>query len=210
MDRVQPTEITDPSGVAAEVLELFRIGGESLYGGEAITQLEHGLQAARLAEEEGADSNLIVAALLHDIGHLLHDLPDDAPDRGVDDAHEKLGATWLLHRFPASVLEPVRMHVDSKRYLCATEPGYWDSLSEPSKISLNLQGGPMDEEECAEFRSNPHFDSAVRLRRWDDLAKVVGLETPGLDHYLSHVTSVATPRGNGEDSVSAKLGSGAV
>ncbi|TWT87616.1 HD domain protein [Pseudobythopirellula maris] len=177
--------------ISAEVLRLFRAGGNSLYGGEAVTQLEHGLQAAMLAEEEGASSELIVAALVHDIGHLLHDLPDDAPDQGVDDAHERLGADWLADRFPPEVLEPVRLHVDSKRYLCATEPGYYEELSEPSRVSLGLQGGPMSEEECLAFRAGEHYESALRLRRWDDTAKIDGLETPTLEHYAAHIERVA-------------------
>jgi len=186
---VPPSDVRstrDP--IADEVLDLFAVGGDSLYGGEGVTQLEHGLQAATLAEQEGADSELIVAALLHDIGHLLHDLPDDAPDRGVDDVHERLGAEWLRDRFPPAVLEPVRLHVESKRYLCATEPGYWEALSEPSKVSLELQGGRMDPEQCEAFRGGPHFDAAIRLRRWDDLAKVVGLTTPPLEHFTPHIT----------------------
>ena len=177
--------------IVDEVLELFRHGGDSLYGGEGVTQLEHGLQAAWLAEQSGADSELIVASLLHDVGHLLHDLPDDAPDQGIDDLHERLGADWLRSRFPDTVLEPVRLHVESKRYLCAVEPGYWESLSEPSKVSLELQGGKMSEEECEAYRRGPHFDAAIRLRRWDDEAKIVGLETPSLSHYESHLRNAA-------------------
>lgn len=176
--------------VADEVVELFAQGGNSRYGGEAVSQLEHGLQAALLAEDEGASSELIVAALLHDIGHLLHSLPDDAPDKGIDDVHERLGAQWLASRFPTKVLEPVRLHVESKRYLCAVEPGYLEALSEPSLQSLYLQGGPMNEEECAEFRMGEHFEACVRLRRWDDLAKIEGLATPPLEHFVTHVRRV--------------------
>lgn len=179
------------SPAAAEIVELFRTRGDSLYGGEGVTQLEHGLQAALLAEQEGADSALIVAALLHDIGHLLHDLPDDAPDNGVDDVHEALGAKWIEARFPASVSEPVQQHVASKRYLCATEDGYWEALSEPSKISLELQGGRMSSEECKAFEAREHFRACLRLRRWDDTAKVVGLQTPGIEHFLPHIERVA-------------------
>ncbi|MEO1496215.1 MAG: phosphonate degradation HD-domain oxygenase [Planctomycetota bacterium] len=183
------SELTSES--AAEIYRLFEVRGASLYGGEGVTQLEHGLQAAMLAEQEGADPALIVAALLHDVGHLLHDLPDDAPDNGVDDVHEALGADWLRSRFPPEVLEPVQQHVASKRYLCATEQGYWDALSEPSKVSLELQGGPMNAAEVDAFEQGEHFEACVRLRRWDDLAKVVGLETPPLEHFMTLVDRVA-------------------
>lgn len=176
--------------VADEVLRLFERSGDSQYGGESVTQLEHGLQAAQLAEQQGASSELVVAALLHDIGHLLHELPDDAPDQGVDDLHENLGAAWVEGRFPPSVLEPVRLHVEAKRYLCAVEPGYLEALSEPSRVSLGLQGGPMTEEECEDFRRGEFFESSIALRRWDDEAKVAGLETPSLRHFLKHVRSV--------------------
>lgn len=174
-----------------EILQLFAGGGDSMYGGEGVTQLEHGLQAAWLAEKEGATSELIVAALVHDIGHLLHDLPDDSPDHGVDDLHESLGGKWLESRFPAAVLEPVRLHVESKRYLCAVEDGYWDDLSDPSKVSLDLQGGPMTDDECKAFRSGSFFEDSIRLRRWDDLAKVVSLETPDLEHFVPHIRQAA-------------------
>lgn len=177
--------------IADEILALFGAKGDSSYGGEGVTQLEHGLQAAALAEADGANGELIVAALLHDVGHLLHDLPDDAPDNGVDDLHEELGAKWLVERFPPAVLEPVRLHVEAKRYLCATEAGYYDALSEPSKVSLGLQGGPMSPQECAAFEAGAHFDASVRLRRWDDEAKVVGLTTPSLDRFVSHIERAA-------------------
>lgn len=177
--------------IVGEVFGLFRRGGDSLYGGEGVTQLEHGLQAAHLAERSGADSELIVAALLHDVGHLLHDLPNDAPDRGIDDVHERLGADWLRSRFPETVLEPVRLHVESKRYLCAVEPGYWDDLSEPSKVSLELQGGKMSDSECVAYRGGKHFEAAIRLRRWDDEAKVVGLQTPPLEYFNQHLGKAA-------------------
>ncbi len=173
--------------VKNEVAGLFSARGDSVYGGEGVTQLEHALQAAHLAEQQHAPSELIAAALLHDVGHLLHDLPDDAPDHGVDDRHEHLGASWLAERFPESVLEPVRQHVASKRYLCTAEPGYWEALSEPSKVSLELQGGPMSEEQCRAFRAGPFFEACAALRRWDDQAKVVGLRTPSLEHFLNHV-----------------------
>lgn len=175
-----------------EVLTLFAQHGGSQYGGEAVSQLEHGIQAAAWAEREGATPELITAALLHDVGHLLHSLPDDAPDNGVDDLHEVLGAEWLDKRFPATVLEPVRMHVDAKRYLCAAEPNYRAGLSEPSELSLQLQGGPMNKAECEAFRANPHFEAAVRLRRWDDLAKDPEMETPSLEHFMQYVEQASS------------------
>lgn len=180
--------------IVDDIRKLFERNGGSLYGGEAITQLEHALQAAMLAEADGADASLIVAALLHDIGHLLHDLPDDAPDDGVDDVHELLAYNWVRTHFGPEVTEPVRLHVDAKRYLCAVEPGYRTSLSPASQQSLQLQGGTFSAEEAREFENRPFFEQGLRLRKWDDLAKEVGLVTPSLSHFLSYITLVRRPR----------------
>ena len=169
------------------VLQLFRSSGNSQYGGEAVTPEQHALQAAFFAEQEGASSELVAAALLHDVGHLLHSLPDDAPEQGVDDRHETLAAAWLAPRFPPSVVAPVAMHVAAKRYLCAVEPDYLNLLSGPSILSLELQGGPMTNEEVAAFRRLPHFDSAVRVRRWDERAKIVDMVTPDIEHFARYV-----------------------
>ncbi len=176
---------------ADKIAMLFEQRGMSQYGGEAVSQLEHALQAATLAETENAPAELIVAALLHDVGHLLHDLPADAPDQGVDDHHENSGQHFLRQNFPAAVVEPVRMHVDAKRYLCTAEPGYLEQLSEPSKLSLQLQGGPMSAEECQQFESNEFYKESLRLRRWDDLAKIPELATPTLKHFMQYVQKVA-------------------
>ena len=173
------------------ILKLFRERGDSEYGGEAVTQQEHALQCALLAEQENADSCLITAALLHDVGHLLHALPDDAPDQGIDDNHEDLGCRFLSRIFGPAVSEPVRLHVAAKRFLCATDAEYHSLLSEPSVVSLQLQGGPMTPEEAEEFRQNPFCSDAVRLRRWDDTAKVVDLQTPSLEHYVPHIEAAA-------------------
>lgn len=173
--------------VTAEVVGLFQTRGGSQYGGEAVTQLEHALQAATFAEQEGASPALIAAALIHDVGHLLHDLPQDAPDQGVDDRHESLAAAWLARRFGPAVVAPVAMHVAAKRYLCAVDPSYFGQLSQPSVQSLALQGGPMTPDEVGHFQSRPHYQEAVRLRRWDDAAKVVGLPTPSLEHFSRYL-----------------------
>jgi predicted HD phosphohydrolase len=134
-----------------KILELYDSRGHSEYGGEDVTQLEHALQSALLAEEEQAGPALITAALLHDVGHLLHELPDDAPEQGIDDRHEASAGHFLRKLFPEAVTEPVRLHVAAKRYLCAVDPGYLNELSEPSLVSLRLQGGPMTPDELKNF-----------------------------------------------------------
>lgn len=174
-----------------DVLKLFHEHGDSEYGGEAVTQAEHALQCAALAEKESAPADLIAAALLHDVGHLLHDLPEDAPDQGIDDAHEDSGYLFLSQIFPESVTMPIKLHVASKRYLCATDPQYLHSLSEPSVVSLKLQGGPMSEQERREFERNPYFQQALQLRRWDDTGKVAGLPTPNFEHFARYLHETA-------------------
>ena len=150
-----------------------------------MTQLEHALQAAMFAEREGAAPELIAAALLHDVGHLLHELPDDAPDQGVDDRHETLAAAWLAERFASAVVAPVAMHVAAKRYLCAVDADYLGQLSPPSVQSLACRADRCRPRKSRSFRAAPHFADAVRLRRWDDAAKVVGMATPDLGHFAA-------------------------
>jgi phosphonate degradation associated HDIG domain protein len=161
--------------------------------GEGVSQLEHALQCAVFAERDGAVESLIVATLLHDIGHMLHDLPEDIADQGVDTVHESLGSAWLSQHFGPEVSEPVRLHVAAKRYLAAAEPAYLNVLSDASKLSLKLQGGPMsaDEQHC--FASERFFKEAVDLRRWDDEGKIVGLETPGLAHFEPMIERALRP-----------------
>jgi phosphonate degradation associated HDIG domain protein len=176
-----------PDAVADRIERLFAEGGGAEYHGEAVTQLEHALQSAAAAEREGASPELIVAALLHDIGHLLQSHGDHAAARGIDDRHEALGQRFLAKHFGPAVSEPVRLHVAAKRYLCAVEPDYRAKLSPASEKSLVLQGGPMSAAEIAEYESSPHHEAATRLRRWDDIAKVAGLATPGVDHFRESI-----------------------
>jgi len=190
---VQPRGDDDP---IEAIVQLFARHGESLYGGEAVTQIEHALQAASLAVSAGADDAQVTAALLHDVGHLLHTLPDDAPEQGVDDRHEELAARRLSAWFGADVCEPIRLHVDAKRYLTATEPSYLAGLSAASLTSLALQGGPMDMTEQESFRRHSRWREAVELRRWDDQAKVPGLETPDIGFYLATVRACLLTSGS--------------
>jgi phosphonate degradation associated HDIG domain protein len=176
-----------PADVVPAVVRLFTERGSTAYIGEAVSQTEHALQTAWAAEKAGAGSALIAAALLHDVGHLLHGLPEDCVDTGVDDRHEELGARWLRRYFKSEVVEPVRLHVPAKRYLCATEPGYLERLSPASRLSLQLQGGVFTAAEVEAFEAQPHARAALALRRWDEEAKVVGLETPGLEHFMPHL-----------------------
>lgn len=172
--------------VIETIRELFAQRGNSQYGHEAVSQLEHALQAAALAEADRASDALITASLLHDVGHLLHDLPDDAPDRGIDDRHEELAAVWLMDHFGEAVSEPARLHVAAKRYLCATS-GQLPEASEPAVATEPAAaGGPMSSDEVAAFRAHPWSNDAVRLRIWDDQAKVSDLRTPDLEHFLKY------------------------
>jgi phosphonate degradation associated HDIG domain protein len=170
--------------ITKQIIDLFESKGGSMYGGEAVTQLEHALQAADLAKRNQASDSLITASLLHDVGHLLHDLPDMASEDGIDDIHEELAARFLKDYFIEAVTEPVKLHVQAKRYLCAVESGYYESLSQPSKTSLVLQGGIMNDQEVQDFRRNPYSNDAISLRKWDDLAKVPNLDCPDLNEYI--------------------------
>ena len=164
------------------ILNLFEKRGAEAYLGEPVSQQEHAVQAAWLAVQDGAPDTLIAAALLHDIGHLLGG-DDDPAERGIDGYHENAGRAWLAREFGPAVTEPIRLHVAAKRYLCAVEPPYFATLSEASVRSLALQGGPFSDAEVRNFEENPFHRDAVRLRRWDDQAKIPGLAVPAPRDY---------------------------
>jgi gamma-butyrobetaine dioxygenase len=174
----------------AEIFALFKQRGAGAYYGEAVSMTEHMLQAAYFAQAEAAPPTLVIAALLHDVGHLIETVPDDIADWRTDARHEEVGAGWLAQRFPASVSEPVRLHVPAKRYLCATESAYFAKLSPASVVTLELQGGPMTRDETAHFEAESFYREAVRVRRWDDAGKVAGLATPGLEDYRALIDSL--------------------
>lgn len=170
--------------VVAHIGDIFERRGGEAYLGEAVTMAEHMLQAAHLAEQEGADEALVAAALLHDIGNFTGDLGCFTMADRFDRRHEEAGADFLAQFFPQMVHDSVRWHVAAKRYLCATEPDYYACLSGASRHSLQLQGGPMSAQEAAAFAAEPHLSGILRMRRWDDAAKVPGRQTPAFRHYV--------------------------
>jgi [1-hydroxy-2-(trimethylamino)ethyl]phosphonate dioxygenase len=170
-----------------EIFAAYINKGRRAYGGERVNQLEHAIQTAMLAEQSGADESLIVASLLHDYGHLIHDSGKDVFIRGIDDRHEIVGAEKLSAFFGEAVTMPIRMHVDAKRFLCATDREYMKVLSPASTWSLNLQGGPFTVAESEAFIRRPFAAEAAKLRRWDESAKRHGLHTPTLDHFRPYL-----------------------
>ncbi len=191
--------------LALEDIEpLFAAKGARMYAGEPVTQLQHALQSAQLAERSGADAALIVAALLHDLGHMVNDQGETPTLRGIDDRHEYVALPFLRGLFDDAVLQPIRLHVDAKRYLCARAhvatkgnvngAQYWANLSSDSKRSLELQGGIFTDSEAQSFIAQPHAEGAVSVRLWDDAAKVENAETPSLAHYLALAEAIALRR----------------
>jgi phosphonate degradation associated HDIG domain protein len=168
----------------AHLEALYASLGHRAYSGEPVTQLEHALQSALLAQQAGAAEPLVAAALLHDLGHLVNDQGETPTERGVDDLHQFHGARALRGLFGRDVTEPIRLHVQAKRYLCAVKPAYYEALSADSRRSLALQGGIFDAAEAEAFGQTAFAADAVRLREWDDLAKAAGLATPSFTDYL--------------------------
>jgi phosphonate degradation associated HDIG domain protein len=176
------TDLT-PDTVVPFIADIFARRGAEEYLGEPVTISEHMLQCAELAELAGSSDALVAAALLHDIGHFTNEFASDAADHGIDTVHEEAGAKILRDYFPALITDCVRYHVAAKRYLCATDSAYFGKLSAASVHSLNLQGGPMDAGEVADFAKNPHLADILQVRIWDDLAKVTDHSAPPFAHY---------------------------
>jgi phosphonate degradation associated HDIG domain protein len=181
------------------IAELFASEGAADYLGEPITVAAHLLQAGARAQAAGAPPALVAAALLHDVGHLrgadaeAADIELSGRDlmAGTDNNHGDRGAQWLsAQRFPASVTEPIRLHVAAKRYLCATEPSYFGQLSQASVYTLSVQGGPMTDAQAREFEREPHAGDAIAVRRWDDEAKDPSADVPDFDHYRPLLASL--------------------
>ncbi len=175
----------------ADIEAVFARRGAEQYSGEPVTQLQHALQAATLAEAEHAADALVTAALLHDLGHLLHDLGATPSLRGIDDVHQYAALPFLRGLLPDRVLNAIKLHVDAKRYLCATRPAYRAALSADSQRSLLLQGGVFDTKQAAAFAALPGAQDAVRVRLWDDLAKSADATTPPLSHFLARARRCA-------------------
>lgn len=164
------------------------------YGLASVSQLDHALQGADLAVADGEPDALVIATLLHDIGHMIHKLGEQPAKRGIDDHHEALGAKFLAKHFDAEISEPVRLHVAAKRYLCTVESDYFARLSDDSVRSLALQGGRMSADELAVFRSEPHGSAAVKLRRYDESAKIAGRAVPPFAAYRDRIAGLLQRR----------------
>lgn len=189
MTNPDPDTLT-PATIVAFIADIFERRGGEEYLGEPVTMAEHMLQGAYLADQQGEREIIIVAALLHDIGHFTSEFGTFSMDDTHDKHHEEAGAAVLERFFPSLVIDCVRYHVAAKRYICATDPSYFGQLSAPSIHSLKLQGGPMTPEEVAAFEKNPDVREIVRVRYLDDAGKIAGLATPGFSHYAPMVQRV--------------------
>jgi phosphonate degradation associated HDIG domain protein len=163
-----------PSSIE-EITHIFLTQGQQQYGGEDVSQLEHALQCAYLAEQAQADINMIASCLLHDLGHLI----------GGEKPHEESALPLLETIFKPEITEPIRLHVAAKRYLCAVDDQYWSNLSLASQNSLVIQGGKFSPQMAAKFKQQPYVQGAIQLRLWDEQAKVSGLSTPDWEHFIT-------------------------
>ncbi len=183
-------DTTWPAAVTI-IAALFASEGAADYLGEPVSQAAHMLQAGALAEQAGATPELIVAALLHDVGHFTGTRTGQDLMRGIDNRHGEQGAAWLAQWFGPQVTEPVRLHVAAKRYLCAVEPGYESGLSPASVYTLGVQGGPMRPDEITQFEASPHAGAACQVRRWDDLAKEPAAAVLPFEHFVPVLAALA-------------------
>jgi phosphonate degradation associated HDIG domain protein len=175
----------------SDIEQLYRRRGSMAYDGDGVSQLAHAWQAAAQARAGRAAPPLVLAAWLHDMGHLLDAGADDTPTlSGREDRHEQIAADLLRPLFGAAVAAPVGLHVQAKRFLVAAQPRYAVRLSPDSMRSLKLQGGPMDAQECNDFVARPYATEALRLRVWDDGAKRFGLRPPSTDHALDELKAL--------------------
>jgi phosphonate degradation associated HDIG domain protein len=180
---MKPNEL-NTGNIVEFIADIFERRGAESYLGEPVTMSQHMLQGAWLAERDGAPEELVAAALLHDIGHYTSEFGTYSPDDVEDKHHDEAGGEVLAPFFPPVIVECVRLHVSAKRYLCATDPTYFNKLSPASVHTLSLQGGPMSAEEVAEFRRNPFHEEAVRVRIWDEGGKVADMKTRAFRDYV--------------------------
>ncbi|WP_426668910.1 phosphonate degradation HD-domain oxygenase [Mucilaginibacter sp. McL0603] len=180
-----------PEDIVDEIFALYEKHGDEDYIGEPVSQLEHMSQAAVLAEEEGFEDEVILAAFFHDIGHLCAESNEAESMDGFGNVdHEKLGADYLRERgFSERIATLVESHVIAKRYLTYKHPEYYNRLSEASKATLEFQGGRMTEQEAADFEQNPDAELFIRLRYWDDTAKEINLPVQNIEHLKSMAVS---------------------
>jgi predicted HD phosphohydrolase len=175
------------------ILDLFARRGAEEYMGEPVCMSQHMEQSAACADADNATEELVIALLLHDIGHFVGDFPVEALENGINNCHEDAGANFLAPYFSKAVTEPIRLHVAAKKYLCAVDDEYINRLSEASVNSLNVQGGPMTAAEVKAFESNPHHLAAVKARHYDDDGKVSGLDIKPIKDYRGQLESLLLP-----------------
>ncbi|MGI9426493.1 MAG: (R)-1-hydroxy-2-trimethylaminoethylphosphonate oxygenase [Hyphomicrobiaceae bacterium] len=178
------------STIVAFLADIFERRGGEEYLGEPVTMAQHMLQGATLAEQNNQNETIIVAALLHDIGHFTSEFGTFSMDDTEDRQHEEAGARLLERFFPSVVTDCVRYHVAAKRYLCATRPDYLARLSAASVHSLNLQGGPMSVAEAAAFEKKPNIEEIIQVRYLDDAGKRSDMSTPPFSHFAPMVQRI--------------------
>ena len=173
--------------IVDEIINKYQTNND-LYIGEKVTMSEHMIQSAMLAEQNRSSESLICACLLHDYGHFIIDDPDFLVSKSLDGKHEDMGFDFLKDYFKPEVIEPIKLHVQAKRYLCRNK-SYYEILSDPSKISLKLQGGVMNDEEARKFISLKFYKDAIILRKYDDDGKIPNIKMKKIDDYRNLITS---------------------